>query len=151
MTPFEEIQRFKIGIEIGLYSLNDLSSYLDEEMLKSSNIPYIYIDVSLAISHGIKPVLNCIFQNFSDERYIEAEEPDCLVERYIIGDICKNYRCGQITLKQTCELLYKLSLYFEPYSSMNAIYDYYELAQDGISYSNEQIEYMVEGILRRGL
>lgn len=151
MTPFEELQKFKTGMEMGLYNLNDLSSFLDEEMMRSSSIPYIYVDVSLIISHGIKPVLNCIFQNFSDERYIEENGLDCLVERYIIGDIRKKYSAGQITLKQTCEFLYKLSLYFEPYSAMNAIYDYYELAQDGVLYSVAQIECMVDDILQRGL
>ncbi len=151
MTPFEEMQKFKIGIEMGLYDLTDLSSFLDEEMAKDNDIPYIYIDVSSKISHGIKPVLDCIFLNFSDERYIEENSVDCVIERHIIGDICKKYKAVQITLKQTCEFLCKLSLYFEPYSAMNAIDDYYDLAQDGVIYSPAQIKDMVEDILKRGL
>ncbi len=151
MGPFEILQKFKIGIEMGLYDLKDLSAFLDEEMTKDSDIPYIYIDVSLTISHGVKSVLNCIFQNFTDERYIEEDEEDCLIERSIIGDIRKKLTLGQITLKQTCGFLSKLSLYFEPYSVMSAIHDYYELAQDGVMYTPTQIEYMVEDILKRGL
>lgn len=151
MTPFEEILKFKIGIEMGLYDLTDLSSFLDEELLKDNDIPYIYIDVSSKIPHGVKPVLDCIFINFSDERYIEDDSVDCLIERYIIGDICKNFKAGHINLKQTCEFLHKLSLYFEPFSAMNAIVDYYDLAQNGVIYSPTQAKDMVEAILKRGL
>ena len=114
----------KISLELGLYELDDLSDFLDRQIEVLDNVPYIYIDLALAIPLGFKHVSHCISEYFSDNRYIPENRPDCPVEKSLIGLIRDRYQSGEATLEQTCVWLHRLSLYFEPYSVMNAVEDY---------------------------
>lgn len=150
MTPMEYIDAYKISIELGLYELDDLSDFLDRQIEVLDNVPYIYIDLALAIPLGFKHVFHCISEYFSDNRYIPENRPDCPVEKSLIGLIRDRYQSGEATLEQTCVWLHRLSLYFEPYSVMNAVEDYYRLAHEEIVFSIDQVKNMVEEILSRG-
>ncbi|MCR2024372.1 hypothetical protein [Anaerotruncus colihominis] len=150
MTPLEHIDAYKIGLELGLYELDDLSDFLDRQIAGLDDVPYIYIDLALAIPLGIKHVFHCISEYFSENRYTPENRPDCPVEKSLIGLIRDRYQSGEATLEQTCRWLHWLSLHFEPYSAMNAAEDYYTLACEGIVFSIDQVENMVEAILLRG-
>ncbi len=147
MTPMEYIDAYKISLELGLYELDDLSDFLDRQIEVLDNVPYIYIDLALAIPLGFKHVFHCISEYFSDNRYIPENRPDCPVEKRLIGLIRDRYQSGEATLEQTCVWLHRLSLYFEPYSVMNAVEDYYRLAHEEIVFSIDQVKNMVEEIL----
>ena len=130
----------KISLEPGLYELDDLSDFLDRQIEVLDNVPYIYIDLALAIPLGFKHVSHCISEYFSDNRYIPENRPDCPVEKSLIGLIRDRYQSGEATLEQTCVWLHRLSLYFEPYSVMNAVEDYYRLAHEEIVFSIDQVK-----------
>lgn len=144
---YEKLHQFAVGLSAGLYSLETFSGFLDDEILAFDTVPDICLSVWLAVPHGTASVVSCIYDGLSVCGY-EMKDPDgCPVQRAILGDIRSKYLEQKLTLKEACEMLQRVSVHFDPYSEMNALADYYTLAEQGVFYTLEQVQDRLDKLL----
>ena len=138
------MQKYAVGLHVGLYSLDEFSRFLDAEILAADTVPDICIHAFFSISCGAEAVLSSIRDSFYECGYQPQDTAGCTVEKAVLTRIREKYQCHAFSLKQACEMLQKVSLHFDPYSEINVLADYYALAEQGIFYTMEQVQDMLE-------
>ena len=102
MTPFEYMAAYEIGLEMGLYSLDDLRQFLNLQMRRGQT-PYLYTDVFLSISKGQEEVINTIFYNLQGN-YTADRSLNSSVRRMLIAAIRNKWDFGRISTEQQVRL-----------------------------------------------
>ncbi|MBQ5544123.1 MAG: hypothetical protein IIU00_00450 [Clostridia bacterium] len=147
MTPFEYMAAYEIGLEMGLYSLDDLRQFLNLQMRRGET-PYLYTDVFLSIGKGQEEVINTIFYNLQGN-YTADRSLNSSVRRMLIAAIRNKWDFGRISTEQCVGMLEKLNDYFETDGSCATIGEFYRLNQSG-SYSDRDFAALLGGILLSG-
>lgn len=133
MTVNEYLEMYKVGIEIGIITIDELEDFIYGEIERLDNVPYCYIDVLDAVHKGVKEVTKRIDDHFWQCGYTQqcALKSDnvCHIERILIGKIAEQYKNGENDMKTVIYDLDKLSSYFHLYWA--TVRDTFELAEQG--------------------
>ena len=148
MTPYEQMVKFEIGLEMGLVTLEDLRFFLDQA-LRQADVPYIYTDVFLTLDKGQEAVTDTIFYNLQGNYKADRTAGNC-VQRALIGMIRDKYRSGSIDKEQCVGFLNKLTNYSDCEWNLLAIDEYYKLNKSGYS-SDEDFERKLSDIFAQGV
>lgn len=148
MTPYEQMIKFEIGIEIGILSLSDLQEFLSQN-LRELDVPYIYTDVFLSLPKGEEAVIETIFYNLRG-KYIVDRSKDSNILRGLIGIIHDKFEHEEISLEQCVGFLYALTSYFECNWDLLAIGEHYRLTKSGY-HSTEEFNDMLNRIFAQEL
>lgn len=148
MTPYEQLDKFEIGLEMGLFSLEDLRKFLLKQ-IKGTKVPYIYTDVFLSLDKGQEEVINTIFYNLKDN-YTADRSAGSTVWCLLVGAIRNKWDLAQIDTAQCVDLLKKLNDYFESDWSCLSIGEYYSLNQSGYC-SDREFAGKLGAILLKGI
>ncbi len=146
MEFFEEIMKYKIGIETEIISIEEFSKFIDNEMIRLDNIPDIYIEVALHINKGTKELLSAISDYCKDNRLVLTSSQEDKIKKYLLNIVKDKYLSKKIDMKECTHCIYQVALYFGDLSELNVIEDYYELATKGIYYKLEDVDNMIKKI-----
>lgn len=146
MEFFEEIMKYKIGIETEIISIEEFSKFIDNEMIRLDNIPDIYIEVALHINKGTKELLSAISDYCKDNRLVLTSSQEDKIKKYLLNIVKDKYLSKKIDMKECTHCIYQVALYFGDLSELNVIEDYYELATKGIYYKLEDVDNMTKKI-----
>ena len=148
MTPYEQMDLFEVGLEMGLLTLDDLRAFLTRA-LRKSDVPYIFTDVFLSLDKGQEAVTDVIFYNLQGH-YKADRSAGNTVQRALIGIIRDKYRSGQIDKGGCVQFLHNLTNYSDCEWNLLAIDEYYKLNKSGYS-SDEDFASELDGILAGGI
>lgn len=146
MDSFEEVMKYKIGIETGIISIEEFLEFIDNEMSRLDNIPDIYIEVALHINKGVKKLLSAISDYCKDNRLGLTNSQEDKIKKYLLNILKDKYLSKKIDMKECTHCIYQIALYFGDLSELNVIEDYYELATQGICYTLEEVDSMIREI-----
>lgn len=147
LTPYEQIDKFEIGLEMGLFSLDELRKFLLQH-LRGVNVPYMYTDIFLSLDKGQDEVINTIFYNLQGN-YTSDRSTASPIRSALIGAIRSKWDLGQIDTAQCVEYLQKLNDYFESDWNCLSIGEYYNLNRSGYC-SDREFAGMLGKILLQG-
>lgn len=148
MTPYEQMIKFEVGMEMGLLTIDDLRDFLTES-LHGSDVPYIYTDVYLSLPKGYEAVVETIFYNLHNNYTIDRTQGNN-VQRMLIGVIKNKLHCGAIDMDQCIKYLHDLTNYSECGWDLLAIDEYYHLVKSGY-YSQQEFNLMLNNIFAQAL
>lgn len=149
MNYFEEIMKYKIGIETEIISIEEFSEFIDSEMSRLDNIPNIYIEVALHINKGVKELLKAISDYCNDNRLRLTESQEDKIKKYLLNIVKDKYLNKKIDMKECTHCMYLIALCFGELSELNVIEDFYELATQGIYYTLEEVDNMIKEIFEK--
>lgn len=135
MTPYEQMLKFEIGLEIGLLNLDELGEFLSKN-LRGLDVPYIYTDVFLSLSKGQDAVISTIFYNLQG-KYTFDRSAGNNVQRLLIGVIHRKFESGEIDLDKCVDFLHALTNYSECGWDLLSIDEYYRLTKSGYHNADE--------------
>lgn len=135
MTPYEQMIKFEIGMEIGLLTIDELREFLSQN-LRGFDVPYIYTDVFLSLPKGQEAVIETIFYNLHDKYTVDRSSGNN-VQRMLIGVIHRKFESGEINLEQCVDFLHALTNYSECGWDLLSIDEYYRLTQSGYHSADE--------------
>ena len=148
MDPFEEVMKYKIGIETEIISIEEFSKFIDNEMTKLDNIPDIYIEVALHINKGIKELLSAISDYCKDNRLVLTNSQEDKIKRYLLNIVKDKYLSKKIDMKECTHCISQAGLYFGQLFELIVLEDCYELATQGICHTLEEVDNMVKEIFK---
>ncbi len=148
MTPYEQMVKFEIGMDMGLLSLEDLRNFLNDA-LRQADVPYIYTDVFLTLDKGQEAVTDTIFYNLQGN-YKADRSSGNTVQLALIGIIRDKYRSGEIDKERCVHFLHCLTNYSDCEWNLLAIDEYYKLNKSGYG-SDEEFESKLSEILSKGI
>lgn len=129
MTPYEQMDKFEIGLEMGLLSLEELRKFLLKH-LRGADVPYMYTDVFLSLDKGEDEVISTIFYNLQGN-YTPDRSAGSTVWCLLVGVIRNKWDLAEISTEQCVGFLQKLNDYFESDWGCLSIGEYYSLNQSG--------------------
>ena len=148
MTPYEQMLKFEIGMEMGLLTMSDLNEFLSER-LKEQDVPYIYTDVFLSLPKGYDAVIEAIFYNLRGN-YTVDRNPYNNVQCMLIGDIQRKYQSGVIDISECVDYLHMLTNHSECSWELLSIDEYYRLTKSGF-HSAEEFDSMLNQIFSHAI
>lgn len=148
MTPYEQMLKFEIGMEMGLFTISDLNEFLSAR-LKEQDVPYIYTDVFLSLPKGYDAVIEAIFYNLRGN-YIVDRNPYNTVQRMLIGEIQHKYQSGAIDISECVSYLHMLTNHSECSWELLSIDEYYRLTHSGF-HSPEEFDSILNQIFSHAI
>lgn len=146
MEFFEEVMKYKIGIETGIISIKEFSKFIDDEMSRLDNISDIYIEVALHINRGAKELLSAISDYCKDNRLVLTSSQEEKMKKYLLNIVKDKYLSKKIDMKECTHCISQVGLYFGQLFELIVVEDYYELAKQGIYYTLKDVDSMIKKI-----
>lgn len=146
MDPFEEVMKYKIGIETEIISIEEFSKFIDNEMIRLDNIPDIYIEVALHINKGVKELLSTISDYCKDNRLVLTSSQEDKIKKYLLNIVKDKYLNKKIDMKECTHCITQVGLYFDPLSTLAYMEYYYEISTDYLLYTLEEVDNMIKEI-----
>lgn len=146
MDPFEEVMKYKIGIETGIISIEEFSKFIDDEMSRLDNISDIYIEVALHINRGAKELLSAISDYCKDNRLVLTSSQEEKIKKYLLNIVKDKYLSKKIDMKECTHCISQVGSYFEPLSTLANMEYYYDISVDYPLYTLEKIDSMIKKI-----
>lgn len=146
MEFFEEVMKYKIGIETGIISIEEFSKFIDDEMSRLDNISDIYIEVALHINRGAKELLSAISDYCKDNRLVLTSSQEEKIKKYLLNIVKDKYLSKKIDMKECTHCISQVGLYFGQLFELIVVEDYYELAKQGIYYTLKDVDSMIKKI-----
>lgn len=100
-----------IGLELGVVTTDDLSSYLDEQIEKGNN-EEIILELNFSISKGIKYLSHLLHEYLETQNILQNEDYQYFVEHLIIGIMTYKYENQILDLKNFGIMAYNLGRYY---------------------------------------
>lgn len=148
MEFFEEVMKYKIGIETDIISIEEFSKFIDNEMSRLNDIPDIYIEVALHINKGVKELLNTISDYCKDNRLELTESQDDKIKKYLLNIVKDKYLSKKIDMKECTHCISQVGLYFGQLFELIVLEDCYEFATQGICHTLEDVDNMIKEIFK---
>lgn len=148
MEFFEEVMKYKIGIETGIISIEEFSGFVDNEMSRLDNIPDIYIEVALHINKGTNELLSAISEYCKDNRLVLTNSQEDKIKKYLLNILKDKYLSKKIDMKECTHCISQVGLYFGQLFELIVVEDWYELAKQGIYYTLEEVDNMIKEIFK---
>lgn len=149
MDPFEEVMKYKIGIETEIISIEEFSRFIDNEMIRLDNIPDIYIEVALHINKGVKELLSAISEYCYKNRLELTKRQEDKIKKYLLNIIKDKYLSKKIDMKECTHCISQVGSYFEPLSTLANMEYYYDISADYPFYTLEKIDNMIKEIFEK--
>lgn len=148
MTPYEQMAKFEIGLEMGLLTVEDLRVFLNEA-LRGQDVPYIYTDVYFSLNKGYEAVIEAIFYNLHGKYSIDKSAGN-QIQRMLIGVIKQKFDSGKIDLDECIHYLHELTNYSECDWDLLSIDEYYRLTKSGY-HSEEEFNAILDKVLSQAI
>lgn len=149
MEFFEEVMKYKIGIETDIISIEEFSRFIDNEMSRLNDIPDIYIEVALHINKGVKELLSTISDYCKDNRLELTESQDDKIKKYLLNIVKDRYLNKKIDMKECTHCISQVGLYFGQLFELIVLEDCYEFATQGICHTLEDVDNMIKEIFEK--
>ncbi|MDD6396563.1 MAG: hypothetical protein PUB37_10355 [Firmicutes bacterium] len=148
MTPYEQMAKFEIGMEMGLLTVDELRGFLTEA-LRGQDVPYIYTDVYFSLNKGSEAVIEAIFYNLNGKYSMDKSDGSNL-QRMLIGVIKNKFDGGEINMDQCVHYLHELTNYFECGWNLLSLDEYYRLTKSGY-HSEDEFNSILDKIFSQAL
>lgn len=142
MNWYEKLKYYLVAITSGLCTEDDLIDFLCDAISNNENLPYLYYDLATIKPKSLKAMQELITEGLYDKPVSDDE-----IFKELMELVNVRYYDKELSLKETAEVLNRLSQWFAPYSEINSLIDEYELAEKGVFYTIDDVRNKAEKLL----
>lgn len=147
LDKYEVISLYITGIDKGILTKDDLYDFILWQIENNDNPDALYCEIALELSKDWKLLRSILLGILHNEGYVYGYEQHIDRAFYALVEIVGiRFETGNLTLKETVHLFYKIAVDFDPYSELTFLEDYYEMAEEGFG-EMADVEAQVKDIL----